>query len=494
MNQSKKFMTPKKRINRADKANKVVENILNDRVVRKNLVTKKFRLFFPIYFHRYIKYKTAPFQEEIFKILEDIRITLAVIVAFRGSAKSTIITTAYVLWAILGVQQKKYIIIIGQTEQKARQYLMNIKSELENNDLLRKDLGPFDEEKNQWGATALIIRKLNAKIMISSTEQNIRGLRHGEHRPDLIILDDVEDTLSVRNHESRNKLYDWFTGEVIPAGTKNTRIILVGNLLHEDSLVKRVQKKITPEQTEWVYREYPVIDTDGNPMWAGKYPTKEDVEIERNKTMNSVTWCREYLLKIVDNDSQIIKREWIKYYDSLPEVDDHSHIGIGVDLAISKEKSADYTAIVTGQVHHMYDKDYKIYILPNIVNRQMTALETGDMIKQVSDSLPYRSTISIENNGYQEMMVEKLESEGYNVEGVRSSADKQNRLFAVSYLIQSGVVIFPKEGTEELITQLLGFGVENHDDLVDAFSLLLSRLAYWCRPSGTRGVGKVDYI
>ena len=178
---------------------KFFDRILKDRRIRQEIVTKRLDFFFPVYFYRYLQYETAPFQEEIFSILSDEKIKLAVIVAFRGSAKSTLITTAYVLWSILGVQQKKFIIIHGRTEREARQYLSNIKFELEHNELLKKDLGPFDEEKNSIGnATALIVKNLNAKIMISSTEQSIRGMRHGEHRPDLIILDDVEDTNSVR--------------------------------------------------------------------------------------------------------------------------------------------------------------------------------------------------------------------------------------------------------------------------------------------------------
>jgi hypothetical protein len=95
-------------------------------------------MFFPIYLHEYIKHETPPFHEEMFRILEDEQIKLAVFVAFRGSAKSTIISTAYVLWSILGIQQRKLIVICGQTEQKARQYLLNIKSQLLNNELTEK--------------------------------------------------------------------------------------------------------------------------------------------------------------------------------------------------------------------------------------------------------------------------------------------------------------------------------------------------------------------
>ena len=78
------------------------------------------------------------------------------------------------------------------------------------------------------------------------------------------------------------------------------------------------------------------------------------------------------------------------------------------------------------------------------------------------------------------MMVERLKSDRCKVEGVRSTTDKHSRLAAVSYLVQSGAVLFPKEGAEELITQLLGFSTEKYNDLADAFSMLLARLSHEC--------------
>ena len=271
-----------------------------------------------------MQYETADFHKEIFNILEDEQIKLAVICAFRGSAKSTIVTTAYVLWSILGIQQRKFIVICAQTEQKARQHLFNIKLELTHNELLKKDLGPFEEERNSLGnATAIIIKKLNVKIMISSVEQSIRGMRHGENRPDLIILDDIEDTQSVKTREGRDKAFNWLTGEVIPAGDKRTRIIAVRNLLHEDSVLKRLQKRIEGKEMthlHGVYREFPIIDDQGNAFWPGKYPTPDDIEAERQKTMNEIAWYREYLLKIISSDEQIVRPEWINFYYHPPKL------------------------------------------------------------------------------------------------------------------------------------------------------------------------------
>lgn len=89
----------------------IFERVLKDQRFRQEVVKKSLEYFFPIYLHQYIKFETAPFQTEIFRILQNEKNKLAVITAFRGSAKSTIITTAYVLWSILGVQQKKLIVI-----------------------------------------------------------------------------------------------------------------------------------------------------------------------------------------------------------------------------------------------------------------------------------------------------------------------------------------------------------------------------------------------
>ena len=43
-------------------------------------------------------------------------------------------------------------------------------------------------------------------------------------------------------------------------------------------------------------------------------------------------------------------------------------------------------------------------------------------------------------------------------------------------MLQKGEVFFPREGTKQLIAQLVDFGVEKHDDLADAFSILLQQL------------------
>ncbi|MDD4382457.1 MAG: hypothetical protein PHE21_03925, partial [Candidatus Dojkabacteria bacterium] len=176
----------------------IVDKILDDQVARTKITTESHYWFFHIYFSDYVKYETAEFQKEMFRITEDEEIKLSVVVAFRGSGKSTIMTMSYPLWAILGKQQKKCVVILSQTQQQAKSHMSNVRRELESNDLLRADLGPFREESDEWGSYSLVIPRFNARLIAASSEQSIRGLRHGAHRPDLIICDDVEDLNSVK--------------------------------------------------------------------------------------------------------------------------------------------------------------------------------------------------------------------------------------------------------------------------------------------------------
>lgn len=465
------------------------------------MVRRSFEFFFPIYFYQYIKYETAPFHKELFRILENEAIKLAVIVAFRGSAKSTIITTAYVLWSILGNQERKFIVIAGRTEQKARQYLSNIKMELEQNDLLKKDLGPFTEERNNLGnATAIIIKKLNVKIMITSTGQSIRGMRHGENRPDLIILDDIEDLESVKTREGRNKTFDWLTGELIPAGESGrTRIIAVGNLLHEDSVLKRMQKKIEAGELSSlkpVYCEFPIVDEQGHALWQAKYPTSEHVEAERERTMDEVAWHREYLLKIISTDEQVVQPDWIHYYRYPPKTG-LRRIAIGIDLAVSEKETADCTAMVVGHVYG-YGKNMEIYIQPNPVNERVTFPVQVELIKSlvaVEKRNHYRVKLYIEEVAYQKALVQLFESKKYDVVGVPTGRnDKTARLRFATPVMKEEKVFFPETGCEELIEQLLGFGKEKHDDLADAFAMMILKTVEENPRSCGFGIGRPDLL
>lgn len=456
-----------------------LERIRKSRKIRRVLAGRSHYWFFSLYLSHYVNYEFAPFHYDIFKLTEE-DISFGVLVAFRGSAKSTLVTLSYAIWSIIGIQEKKFVLIVSQTQSQAKLHLENIKRELESNDLLKADIGPFESPDDEWGSNSIVIPKFGARIAAVSTEQSIRGVRHGQYRPDLIICDDIEDINSVKTKEGRDRTNTWFNGEIVPVGDKNTKTLVIGNLLHEDSLIMRFKKSIFDGKLSGEFFEYPLLDNTGNILWPAKYPDMENVEKLKKTFLQESAFYREYLLKIISDEDRVVKKEWIKYYDDLPSPDANNFefAGVGIDLAISERDSADYTAMVSA---YMFGEgeDLKVYILPNPINKRMDFPTSIDIAISLSKTVVHgeQTKLFIENVGYQEAFIQYLASKNVPVEGVKvHGQDKRTRLALVTHIIQQGKVWFPRHGAEDLINQLTGFGIERHDDLADAFSLLLLKI------------------
>lgn len=473
----------------------IVDEMMKSKSVRTVIIALSHYWFFNFYFKDYVQYETANFQLEMFALTEDQSNRFAVVCAFRGSSKSTIFTSSYPLWAILGAQQKKFVVILSQTQRQAKQYMDNLKLELDHNEMLRADLGPFHIERDEWGSFAIFLSKYNAKILVASSEQSIRGIRHGQYRPDLVIVDDVEDLNSVKTREGRDKTYNWFTGEVMPLGDKNTRFLVIGNLLHEDSLLMRLRKQMELGKLRGVYKHYPLLDDDNNIAWLGKYPTMAEVEEQKMLSGSDNAWFREYLLKIIADKNRLVQTAWIKYFDILPNIQNSKNLfrycALGIDLAVSEKDTADYTAMV-GALVCGWGENFHIYILPNPINEHMDFPKTLAEIKKLYVSLvpTQRPKIYIEDVQYQKALIQQLQKENYPAEGFQvHGQDKHARLSLITQYIQNGVVIFPKTGCEKLIEQLTGFGIEKYDDLADAFTILITKITeqYNERPESLEG-------
>lgn len=449
---------------------KELEKVIASRSLRMELARKSPYWFFHIYFSHYIKQLTADFHREMFRDLADDSIPHLVFVSFRGSAKSTIVSMAFPLWAMIGTMEEKFVILVSQTQTQVQQHLRNLRDEIESNELFRKDFGKLEAESNEWGITSLSIPSLGAKIMSASRGQNIRGMRSGANRLGLVISDDIEDLNSVKTTESRRDTYEWFNAEIMGIGDEDTRYVTIGNLLHEDSLVMRLKTEFAAGMRSGVYKEFPIIK-DGKSMWPGKYPDLASIST-RSMGFDHATWQREFMLQIVPRGDQIVTLGMIKPYTLLPErlngqTEDRY---VGVDLAISVRNTADYTSMVTLIVRGMHTPDMRIYVLPNPINERMRFNKTIDTARAIHEKYP-GSKFIIENVAYQDAAVQSLQSYGVNALGVKPEGDKATRLNVIADRIERGIILFPEKGCELLIAQLTGFGVEKHDDLMDALTI-----------------------
>ncbi len=453
-----------------------MEQIRTNKKLRREAARRSHLFFFHAFLGHHAKYKTAPFQKELFALTQDQGKKFLVVEAFRGSAKSTIMATSLPIWSIIGVQQKKFVLIVCKTQQQARQTMKNITDELTDNELLKSELGPFDEPDDEWRQTSIVIPKYDARITAVSLDTSIRGIKHGSFRPDLMVFDDLEDLTSVKVKENRDKLYTQLFGDIVPMGDLGTRVVVIGTRLHDDGIIMRLRRDIDEDQLDGIFKSYPLIE-DGKIAWFSKFPDTAAIEALRKTVPSIQTWSREYLLKIIDDEESVVKREWIQRYADMPSIEGNPDFFVtltGVDLAITEDTKADCTAAVSISLFRNREGAWKAYVHQYPLNDRLLFPEARAKLKMLSRYLGngHPTSLYIESVQYQRAMPQDLRHDGFPAEEFKVyGQDKRQRLTLITHLIQEGIIVFPEHGCEELILQLVNFGAERHDDLVDAFAI-----------------------
>ena len=156
----------------------------------------------------------------------------------RGHAKSTTFTFKDSIHAAV-YAYKHYEIILSDSSEQAEGFLTDIKTEFEENAALKEDFG--DLEGRVWKSSVILLKN-GVKIEAIGSGKKIRGRRHKQWRPDLIVCDDLENDENVNTADQRKKLRNWFYKAVSKAGDTYTDIVYIGTLLHFDALLANVAK------------------------------------------------------------------------------------------------------------------------------------------------------------------------------------------------------------------------------------------------------------
>jgi len=162
------------------------------------------------------------------------------VAAPRGEAKSTVVSLIFVLWCLL-TGRKRYVILIADAFEQAAALLEAVKVELEANPRLAMDWPEAVGMGRVWNV-GVVVTAGNAKIQAFGSGKRMRGQRHGPHRPDLVVCDDLENDENVKSPEQRDKLESWLKKTVLSLGAAGDTmdVILVGTVLHYDSVLSRL--------------------------------------------------------------------------------------------------------------------------------------------------------------------------------------------------------------------------------------------------------------
>lgn len=430
---------------------------------------------------------------------------LIAIAAPRESAKSTIITFLYPAHAI-AFKKKHLAIIVQSTYMKAVRSLETIKKEFRENPLLKSDFGITFRKDNEGDTIFRHPDGFETEVICAGREQigGLRGSKFGAYRPDLVLLDDVEDDEMVRNPERRVDLQRTFDDVITLLGKEDdAQIIAVGTILHDDSqLAKLIDTRQYKEYRKFLYRgRNKMPDGTRRSLWAYKWTVEELDHMEKD---NPVKFAKE-----IQNDPstglmQDIHYEDFRYWfienNQYILTDEYGRIvsrgdlctckaAIACDLAWDDKRQDDYNAIIPGFLTPQSDIliDYYIFekgVRPDKLEEIIFTMEARlKMLTGSSIPIGFEKAKLEKVMQYLLKLAMRKRNKALWFKPLIWDADKITRIVTRLQPRYKQHMIYHRKGMGDLEAQLTRVRSAAHDDLADAAQGLVQLLEY---PKKTR--------
>jgi predicted phage terminase large subunit-like protein len=413
------------------------------------------------------------------------------IVSPRGSAKSTAIdvfTTSYFAFNAF----QNFIVIISDTYAQAKLQLAALKYEIETNPMINWLYPKMQGEP--WGEDRILLHTPNGDVMIYAigAGMKIRGLRFRNHRPGLVIIDDLENLEAVDSLEQRQKLLRWFQYDLLRALDRDRgSIIYIGTVLHSDALMLKAVKQ-QGIFAGWRALFYQALQKDGSSLWPEMW-SKEYLHAIRDNPkhqdfIGTYAFAQEMQNEPQDDRDRIIKLQWLREYNLKEKIahfegaNDEERLKAflktlkiygGVDPSISQKETADFFSFYTfGE-----DKEGNEYELDCVAGR----FSVEKQAQVICDGFKkwHHEKIGIETIAYQAALNQLVRSESQKQHlfiktvAIKTDKDKIRRAIKHSVSFESGHVYLRSDHgeTETLRQEILDFPHAAHDDRFDSLML-----------------------
>lgn len=422
---------------------------------------------------------------------------MVAIAAPRSHAKSSAITLGYGLSTLL-FRERKFMLLISDTETQAAQFLGLFKDQLQDNpevgdlfDLTRDDKGRVVFQKDS--ETDVIVTFNDGhkfRIIAKGSEQKLRGLIWNGSRPDIIMIDDAENDELVMNKERREKFRRWFKNALLPCRSDSGIVRMVGTVLHMDSQLERLLPSASDRNTVtedlkqwsklrgmWKSVRYRAHDKEFTKLlWPDKKSIQDfkDMYEDARKEGTLDGYSQEYLNYPLDETVSFFKKN--DFIAMTPEDKDVlKNIYITADLAISEKETADYSVFVVGGI----DEGRRLHII-DVIRQRLDGREIVDTLLMLQKAY---NPVAV---GIEEMQVSKAIGPFLNEEMIAQNTflslhrlktngkDKTFRARSIQARMRARGVRFDKQADwyPTFEDELLTFPRNKHDDQVDSFAYL----------------------
>lgn len=438
---------------------------LNDSAFGKTIFPERFNLPF------------SSIHKTVFDALESGRQKI-VIAAPRGFGKTTISNLLYPAKKIL-FRDKRFIVPISNTATQATMQSENLKMELKSNTLVKSFFGNIQSDesfsKEMWVAFGgSNSEETGTVVMPRGAGQQIRGFNWRGFRPDLIIGDDIENPEDVKNAEIRKKTKEWFFADVMNSvdRSKNWQIVVVGTVLHEDSLLENLLN-----DPDWYSVRLEICDDNYVSNWPdllSDAAVRALANSYRNQGLLDVFY-REYRNMPIATEDATFRKEYFQYYRETDEdflkMKGRLETVILVDPAKTVKLHSCESGIVVVGLDRLAGRVY----VRRVVAEKLYPDQLYDRVLELA--LQFRaSAIGLEVTSLNEFITYPFKNEMvkkgkiYPLIELKAVGKKEERIASMVPFYRNGHVMHNEEDAGVLEGQLLSFPRCTRFDAIDALA------------------------
>lgn len=400
----------------------------------------------------------------------------------RDTGKSTWMLFILPLWAAAH-GHVKFAAVFADSGPQAEMHLGTFRKEVDDNAALRRDFpelctaGRRPSGAAESDAKHMVIRSNGFIFAAKGIDASSLGMKVGQLRPDLLLLDDVEPDESSYSAYQADKRLKTVTDAILPLNIY-ARVVLSGTVTMPGSITHQLVKYGKGERTEgnaWVgeqqfrvHHHLPIVRDDygrERSMWPSKWPLAYLKQIEHTRS-----YRKNYLNDPMAADGAYWSEDDFTY-GSFPTARTY----LSVDGAVTTKKTSDFTGLSVVSWAPARTAGAGQPAMParclvkyaQAVKLKGTALRAR--VLQILESFPEIGAILVESNQGGDLWLEVFHDLPVKVVTFSNSEKKETRaerLLNLYQLIPTRVM--HAEPLPALEEQMVAFPKAPNDDVVDS--------------------------
>jgi hypothetical protein len=271
----------------------------------------------------------------------------------RGFSKTTLLNGLIILQTVY--QLRQFPFYVSKTGSHAEKQISSVATQLSTNQRLLAVFGAFrppqrNDESLRWSESEGLIQTLNGVTLAAKgIDGQVRGTNINARRPDILIIDDLEDKENTKTEDRRKTTRGSFFSDLLPClpeMDKESTAVFLCNLVVRDSLGVHLLG-----DPEWTSIRLGAVDLDGEPLWEQLLSLDE---LERKKRSYSIqgelaTYYLEYHNEIRVVEDQKFRPEFFIISPKPPAPS--APKAIMMDPAMSEDRRADFCTYAVMERH-----------------------------------------------------------------------------------------------------------------------------------------------